>query len=301
MSDESTVMARSFPTALASAEREAGAKPAALVVIAGELTGTVFDLDQDEISVGRSDDADITLEYIGVSRRHLLLTAAGGDFVARDVGSKNGTFLNDRRVADAIILRKGDVIRLGPVALKYIPRGDPERLAYDRLNDRTHIDHFTGCYNKSHFNERIDIEVGKCKATAAPLSLLVFDIDHFKAINDTHGHDAGDHVLRKLATLIQTHGTGTHGLCARYGGEEFVVLLPDTDLAAAVEIADRVRRQVAAEAFDYRGGSMAVTVSVGVADCDGDTATGADLFRRADRALYEAKHAGRNQVRTCRR
>lgn len=297
MSDDSTVMASS-PMALAAAEREAGAKPAALVVIAGELTGKVFDLDQDEVSLGRSDESDIVLECNGVSRRHLLLTAMGGDFVARDVGSKNGTFVNDCRVTDAVVLKKGDVIRLGPVALKYVPRGDPERLAYDRLNDRTQLDRFTGCYNKTYFNERIDIEVGKCKAKAAPLSLLVFDIDHFKAINDEHGHDAGDHVLRELAALIQAHGVRKHDTCARYGGEEFVILLPDTELAAALEIAERVRRLVAEKAFDYHGRPMSITVSVGVADCNDDTATGEELFRCADAALYEAKRAGRNRVRT---
>lgn len=299
MSDDSTVMARSSPGALAATEREARAKPAALVVIAGELSGTIFDLDRDEISLGRSSETDIALEFVGVSRRHLLLTAVGEGFAAQDIGSKNGTFVNDRRVEHATVLKKGDTVRLGPVVFKYIPKGDPERLAYDKLNDRAHVDPFTGCYNKSYFNERIGIEVANCSATGTALSLLVFDIDHFKSINDSHGHDAGDCVLRELAALIQANGVRAYDICARYGGEEFVILLPGTGLATAVEIAERVRQLVADHAFDYEGRRLSVTVSVGVADCDKDTTTGVELFKRADGALYDAKQAGRNRVRTC--
>lgn len=298
MSDDSTMMTRSSPMALAAAEREVSGKPAALVVIAGELSGTVFDLDQDEISLGRSDDADILLEFGGVSRRHLLLTAANGGFVAEDMGSKNGSFVNECRLAHPAVLKKGDILRLGPVAFKYIPRGDPERLVYDKLNDRAQIDGFTGCYNKSYFNERIELEVAACRATGAPLSLLVLDIDHFKSINDGHGHDVGDCVLLELAGLIQAHGVRKQDICARYGGEEFVILLPGTEPATTIEIAERVRRLVEEHGFDYDGRRLAITLSIGVATCDPETATGAELFKRADGALYEAKRAGRNQVRT---
>ena len=298
MSDDSTVMARSAQTALAAAEREASGKPAALVIVAGELSGRIFDLDRDEVSLGRSDEADITLEYVGVSRRHALLLGQDGSFSARDLGSKNGTFVNDRRIGEPTLLRKGDLLRVGPVAFKFIPQGDPERIAYDKLNDRTRIDRFTGCYDKSYFNERIEVEVAASKARAEPLSLLIVDIDHFKAVNDTHGHDAGDSVLRELAGLIQAHGVRKNDVCARYGGEEFVILLPGTELAEAVQIAERVRHLVEEHAFGYEGRSLPVTISVGVAASDPHTATGAELFKRADGALYEAKRAGRNRVRT---
>src|SRR5690606_37877052 len=116
--------------------------------------------------------------------------------------------------------------------------------------------------------------------------------------NDTHGHDAGDRVLRELAGLIQAHGVRKNAGCARSGGEEFVILLPGTELAEAVQIAERVRHLVEEHAFGYEGRSLPVTISVGVAASDPHTATGAELFKRADGALYEAKRAGRNRVRT---
>jgi diguanylate cyclase (GGDEF)-like protein len=298
MSDDSTVLARSSQTGLAAAAREASGKPAALVVIAGELSGTLFDLDAEEISLGRSDATDIRLEFVGVSRRHLVLVGEGGGFSARDLGSKNGSFVNDRRITEATPLRKGDVLRVGPVSFKYIPQGDPERLAYDKLKDRTQIDRFTGCYNKSHFIERAELEVAASRRKSTPLSLLVLDIDHFKAINDSHGHDAGDSVLRELAGLIRKHGVRTNDLCARYGGEEFVILLPGTALASALEIGERLRGLVEKHDFAYQGRPLPVTVSIGAAARDTDITGGAELFRRADAALYEAKRAGRNRVHT---
>lgn len=299
MSDNSTIVARTSRTAFA-AEREARGKSAALVVITGELAGTIFDLDRDEISVGRSDEADIPLEFAGISRRHLLLKAVGDSFAARDIGSKNGTFVNDSRIAHPVVLNKGDVLRLGPIVFKYLPKGDPERLAYDKLNYRGNVDRFTGCYNKSYFNEHIGLEVRKCKATATALSLVIFDLDHFKSINDDHGHPAGDFVLRELAGLVRANGVRKHDVLARYGGEEFVILLPETGRETAIEIAERLRQRVAEHGFDYEGHRLPVTVSVGVAVCDKGVATGAELFRRADSALYAAKQAGRNQVRTYR-
>lgn len=297
MSDDATIAAtRSFGDALAGD----AAKPAALVVVAGNLVGAIYDLNADQTRVGRSAEVDLLIESAAISRVHLLIEASGDGFVVCDCGSKNGTFVNDQRITEPFTLARGDVIRLGDVALQYLPRGDPERRAYDRLNHRTQIDRFTGCYNKTWFNERIEIETRKCKAGGGPLGLLVFDLDHFKRLNDTWGHDAGDLVLKELAGLIQTHGARKQDSVARYGGEEFVVVLPDTPTQACTDVAERIRALVADHAFQYRGERLPVTVSVGVANCvaDDTTASGVDLFRRADAALYKAKAAGRNQTHT---
>jgi diguanylate cyclase (GGDEF)-like protein len=284
-------------TGVGTPDEDACDKPAALLMVAGDDIGTLFDLGQDETLVGRSAEADITLEFAGLSRRHVLLQAAGDAFVLHDCDSKNGTFVNDQRVEAAVVLRKGDIIRLGPVMLQYIPRGDPERLAYDRLNHRTRIDRFTGCYNKSYLNERLELETRACNAKTGALGLIVFDLDHFKSLNDGYGHDAGDLVLKELSGLIHANGVRKQDVFARYGGEEFAILLPGTPRDACTEIAERLRRLIAEHRFEYDGQRLPVSISIGVAGWEPTVADGTELFRRADAALYAAKHAGRNQVR----
>lgn len=296
MSDDSTIAASSLATLLDTGRRETDGKPAALLVVSGESVGTVYDLDASEISVGRGSAADIALEYAGISRQHFRLHMQADDCVLHDCDSKNGTFINDVRVDAPVTLRKGDLIRLGPTVLQYLPKGDPERLAYDNLKRRAQLDSFTGCYNKNYFNERIELEVRNSKHRGEPLSLIMLDLDHFKRINDHHGHDAGDFVLKQLAELIHANGVRKHDVFARYGGEEFVILLPATQLAAAVEIAERLRGLVDAHVFRYADQHLPVTVSVGVAEHDDSITCGTDLFRRADAAMYGAKAAGRNRV-----
>jgi two-component system cell cycle response regulator len=129
-----------------------------------------------------------------------------------------------------------------------------------------------------------------------PLTVLVLDIDHFKHINDTYGHDAGDDVLRDFALRIRKSIRGIDLAC-RYGGEEFVVIMPETDLAVATMVAERLRRRIAGEPFPIQRGarSLDVTISVGIASlATGDAA--ADVLKRADQALYRAKRDGRNRV-----
>lgn len=296
MGDDSTVVLTDIKAALASAEKEAQQKPAALLVVGGELNGTIFDLDGSEVTAGRSPDNTIPLEFNGISRKHFKLTAQGDTFIVEDAGSKNGTYLNNRKVEIPTPLQKGDMIKLGSVALKYLPKGDPERLTYDKLNLEANTDRFTGCYNKTFFNNRLDLEVKKSKVTGDPLSLIIFDLDKFKPLNDNYGHDAGDFVLKELAVLIRQNGIRENDVFARYGGEEFVILLPKTNLKQAFEIAERLRILVQNHDFVYEGKTLPVTASVGVADYRQGVAVGSDLFKRADSAVYKAKEGGRNQV-----
>lgn len=296
MGDDSTVVLTDIKAALASAEKEAGEKPAALLVVGGELNGTIFDLDKDEISSGRSAETNIPLEFNGISRKHFILRFNGETFVVEDAGSKNGTFVNNKKIAGPTPLKKGDMIKLGSIALKYLPKGDPERLTYDKLNLEANTDRHTGCYNKTYFNNRLDLEVKKCKVTGEPLSLIVFDLDHFKHLNDNFGHDAGDYVLKEMAALIRKNGVRENDVFARYGGEEFVILLPKTNLKQSFEIAERLRRLVQDFNFSYDGKKLPVTASIGVADYRRGVNVGTDLFKRADSAVYKAKEGGRNQV-----
>lgn len=295
--DDSTVVLTDIKAALAAAENEAAQKPAALLVVGGDLNGTIFDLVEPEVTVGRNPDNSIPLEFNGISRYHFKVLSADGDnHTIEDAGSRNGTFVNNKKIEGNIPLSKGDMVKLGNIALKYLPKGDPERLTYDKLQHEANTDSHTGCYNKGYFNNALDLEVKKSKVTGNPLSLIVFDLDHFKKLNDGYGHDAGDYVLKELASVIKGHGVRDQDVFARYGGEEFVILLPKTNLKQAFEIAERLRKLVEAHQFIYEEKRLPVTASIGVADYRQGVATGTDLFKRADEAVYKSKQGGRNQV-----
>ena len=270
---------------------------AALLAIDGDASGTLHPLDKDSVSIGRDDAADIPLAFAGVSRRHCRIDSVPEGHVLHDCGSKNGTSLNDRRLAEPALLGKGDRIRIGPLSFQYLPPGDPERRVYERLERRAQLDGFTGCYNKTYFNERARVEVARAVAQAEALSLIVFDLDHFKRLNDGHGHAAGDAVLKELARLVRRTGVRENDIFARFGGEEFVILLPRTALDTAMAIAERLRGRIEVHAFEYADARLPVTVSVGVAACGDGIASDTDLFNAADAALYQAKQAGRNCVR----
>lgn len=295
-SEDSTILITDIRAALASAEKEAGEKPAALLVVGGDLNGTIFDL-AEVTTAGRNPDNTIPLEFNGISRYHFKISAGGeGQHVIEDTGSKNGTFVNNKKIEGQVALNKGDMVKLGAIAMKYLPKGDPERLTYDKLQLEANTDRHTGCYNKAYFNNAIDLEVKKSKLTGTPLSLIIFDLDHFKKLNDNFGHDAGDFVLKDGAEIIRKNGVRENDIFARYGGEEFVILLPKTNLKQAFEIAERLRRLLEQHDFIYDGNKLPVSASIGVADYRPGVATGTDLFKRADSAVYKAKEGGRNQV-----
>ncbi len=296
MSDDATLVLTDIKAALASANKEAEDKPAALLVVGGDLNGTLFDLTVEEVIVGRSAKCDIPLEFNGISREHFKLVTHGDGYAVVDLGSRNGTFLNNAKVEETQELQKGDIIKMGAIALKYLPKGDPERLTYDKLQLEANTDGLTSCYNKSYFNKKLDLEVKKSKVTGSPLSLIVFDLDHFKKLNDNYGHDAGDYVLKELAEVIRTNGIRENDTFARYGGEEFVVLLPSTNIKQSYEIAERLRKAVEMHDFIYDDNKLPVTASIGVSDYRQGVNNGTDLFKRADSAVYKSKEGGRNQV-----
>jgi diguanylate cyclase (GGDEF)-like protein len=296
MSDDSTIVLTDINAALATADKEAEKKPSCLVVVGGDFNGTIFDLILEEITLGRSPDNDISLELAGISRQHLKIFVTDTSVVLQDLGSRNGTYLNNKKVESPEELKKGDIIKLGSTALKFIPKGDPERLTYDKLNQSANTDGLTSCYNKAFFSKALDIEIKKSKMAGSPLSLVIFDLDHFKNLNDNYGHDAGDYVLKELASIVRKNGVREQDVFARYGGEEFVILLPKTNLKHAFEISERLRKLIEDFHFKYDGKRLPVTASVGVADYRQGVTTGTDLFKRADKAVYISKNAGRNQV-----
>src|ERR1700682_481002 len=158
-------------------------------------------------------------------------------------------------------------------------------------------DALTGLYNRRYMESHADALVERAAARGKPLTVLIIDIDHFKAVNDTYGHDAGDDVLREFSDRLRSCIRGIDLAC-RYGGEEFVVVMPDTDLGIANKVAERIRRRIAAEAFPIDRGSrnVEVTISIGLAGRIGTPDNSALIMKRADAALYLAKRNGRNRV-----
>ena len=174
----------------------------------------------------------------------------------------------------------------------------------ERLRDNVQMsfemaitDPLTGLYNRRYMESHLATLLEQAAARGKPLTALLLDIDYFKVINDTHGHDAGDEVLREFATRIRKSIRGIDLAC-RYGGEEFVIVMPETDMAVAAIVAERLRRRIASESFTIQQGAGAIeaTISIGLATLDTADDTAATILKRADQALYRAKRDGRNRV-----
>jgi diguanylate cyclase (GGDEF)-like protein len=267
-----------------------------LIVIAGRQVGKQYKLTEAEMVIGRADDCQVRLEDDGVSRKHARVVHKGGAHVLEDMGSTNGTFANGAKV-EGHTLRDGDKIQIGSsTVLKFTVQDSLEENAQRSLYDSATRDGLTGAYNKKSFAERLRTEFSFAQRRAGELSLVLFDIDHFKRVNDTHGHLAGDHVLRELAAVV-TRQLRTEDMFARYGGEEFGLILRETEVEKAHAIAERIRRAVQAHPFVHEGTRIPVTISLGVAALDVARHRDAKaLVAAADELLYAAKHAGRNRT-----
>ena len=162
----------------------------------------------------------------------------------------------------------------------------------DSCEEAAFTDHLTGLANRRRFERQLEREVARTRRYGRPFCLLLLDIDHFKRVNDTHGHDTGDEVLRRLANTLQA-GTRGIDIAARIGGEEFAIILTETDAPRGLEVAERLRQEVRETQTPAAG---PVTVSLGLAECSAAVADARELFNVADAALYEAKRAGRDRV-----
>ncbi|HXK19371.1 MAG TPA: GGDEF domain-containing protein, partial [Polyangiaceae bacterium] len=206
----------------------------------------------------------------------------------------NGTYVNGTRVKEQI-LKDGDRIGIGKALLKYIAGGNIEGAYHEEVQRLMRFDPLTNISNKRHFDESLRLSVFTAAGAAKPLSLIVFDLDHFKKVNDTFGHMAGDAVLCGATAAVQTILSPTE-LFGRVGGEEFAVVCEDADLESALERAEAIRRAISREPYAFEEKRLPVTVSAGVAQlAAAEEAEG--LFDRADAQLYAAKGAGRNCVR----
>jgi diguanylate cyclase (GGDEF)-like protein len=190
-------------------------------------------------------------------------------------------------------LSDGDKISVGKTVLKYM-ESNLELHYHEQLFNMVSADPLTGAYNKRYFDDALHKELTRCTQANQPLSLVLFDIDYFKRINDTYGHPAGDEVLRMVAATVKDLLEDDEAL-ARVGGEEFAIILPGSALLGARQRAELARNLIQTTSISVEGIRIAVTVSLGVAErAQNEDQT--ELYRRADTQLYEAKRSGRNRV-----
>jgi two-component system cell cycle response regulator len=267
-----------------------------LIVLAGASVGEMYKIAKESTVIGRGNQADIHVVDDGISRRHAEIVHTGDEMLVRDLGSTNGTFCNGERVTEQT-LQDGDKIQIGSTTiLKFTFHDSLDESFQRQMYESALRDGLTKIFNKKYFLDRLESEFAYAVRHKTPLSLVMFDIDHFKKINDTHGHLAGDYALLTLADVV----TGTirqEDVFARYGGEEFAVICRGVDLLGAAAFGERIRRMVSAQLFLYLETELRITVSVGVAAVtDVGMREPAELIAAADEALYHAKRNGRNQV-----
>jgi diguanylate cyclase (GGDEF)-like protein len=270
---------------------------ATLTLVSGSNAGAIYPLLLDENVIGRTKDCSIRIEDPGISRRHARIVRRGPNtYFLEDLSSRNGTFIRGNRVTSQP-LSEGDRLAVGPsVEFRFGFTDEAEEGLLRRLYESSVLDALTGAYNRKHFAERLGSELAYAKRHKTPLSLLMFDLDHFKSINDTFGHLGGDHVLRTVTALVKKT-LRAEDVFARYGGEEFAIIARGIDVEKAFMFGERVRVIVEAARIEFNQQQITVRVSVGVASLACCTDPSADgIVAKADERLYAAKRSGRNRT-----
>jgi diguanylate cyclase (GGDEF)-like protein len=289
-------MASIFPgrrTAISiPSERPTSAGPPCLVIISGDDIGRRFELGPQEVSIGRADTCTICVNTDQVSRKHATVQSILGKYYLVDLRSTNGTFVNEQKVERAKLL-DGDQIRVGKTVLKYTESHIEQRY-FEHAFNLASMDALTGAFNKRYFDESFGKEVLRSQQQGTPLCIVLFDIDHFKKINDTYGHPAGDAVLKNVSGAVASQLRDGDALF-RVGGEEFALVLSATPHDLAVQAAEAVRALIESLVTDFMGTRITATLSLGVAELASGEQPAA-LYQRVDEKLYAAKRGGRNRV-----
>jgi two-component system, cell cycle response regulator len=293
-SDSDHVRAKTVVTSISRISERPSGKEACLVVIYGSELGKKYNLNAPSLVIGRSSKCDIQIDQESISRNHTKIVNTGKSILIRDLGSTNGTYVNDEPI-DEYVMRDGDLIKIGRTIFKFLTGGNIENAYHEEIYRLTTIDGLTQIFNKRYFLETIEREIARSQRYRRELSLVMFDIDHFKKVNDTFGHLAGDYVLKHLAQAVKTR-IRREDCFARYGGEEFSIVLPEIDGLNAKPFAEKIRQLVEATEFRFENTAMPVTISMGVATMDAESVDPQALIKRADERLYEAKSSGRNRV-----
>jgi len=259
-----------------------------------EKIGEVLALAGRPLVVGRDSSCEIELADDSVSRRHATIEPCGQILIVTDLDSTNGTYINDLRISQQTLM-PGDRLRFGNQIFKFLESANLEAQYHEVVYKIMTCDGLTQAFNKRYLRELLEREVQRCQRTFRPLCAMMLDLDYFKRINDTYGHLTGDEVLVELCRRIG-RVLRRDEVLARYGGEEFAIVLSDTTLDQACEVAERVRQAILERPFHTELADIVVTASVGVAETKGEPMTADELLELADQRLYAAKQCGRNRV-----
>ena len=291
MADEKTIIADPGSSIFSAPKRTASC----LVQYSGNNLGKRYVLEKKEMVIGRAPTVEIVVNEQSVSRSHAQCLQQGDEIYVLDMGSSNGTYINDKKLTTRQILRDGDIIRLGNIVFKFFAQGNIENVFHDKIYRMATIDAGTNIFNKKYLIEALESEVKYSRAYSRPLSIIYFDLDFFKKVNDTYGHGVGDAILKDTATLVKSIVRKDDIFC-RYGGEEFVILLPSTDAKTAYDLAERIRAGFDSYKFSIQGHSIRQTLSIGVSQLSPKMTTPESLLEDADKKLYQSKAGGRNRV-----
>ncbi|OVE80830.1 hypothetical protein BVY03_05355 [bacterium K02(2017)] len=266
------------------------------IIVAGKDIGKLYAIDSDELVAGRSTDCDIWIEDNTISRKHFKIKKTGRTYQVIDMKSTNGTFINNKRVQSAA-LEAGDKIQISKDTIIQFDFFDEDRkISEEKRYEMGVMDPVTSTFNKSYFLKRVSDEFSFSVRQNLPLSILMFDIDYFKMINDNFGHLAGDKVLQEMGQIVAGMIRNDDVFC-RYGGEEFVIIMRNTSCQDAVNLAERIRKKIEDTTIEYDDDKIKVTISLGVAtSIDKNFRDYVSLINDADKFLYQSKGNGRNQV-----
>lgn len=269
---------------------------ACLIVLSGQAVGRIFKLNSGLCVIGRSEAAEVYLDDDGVSRRHASIVQYDKSHILKDLDSTNGTFVNGEPI-HARALTNGDRIQVGATTiLKFAIQDEIDEQFQHHLFSAATRDVLTQTYNRRHFDDQLSRDLSYAKRHGSPLALALIDLDHFKRINDTHGHPAGDAALQQFSAAVLAMIRTEDFLC-RVGGEEFALVMRGTSIEGASNVCERLRSMIEQKRFDYSENVMKLSVSIGIAAYDSKRhASVEELLKDADQYLYAAKAAGRNRI-----
>lgn len=266
----------------------------ALIMLEGDLPGQVFRVKTGRQIIGRRPECDIRIRERAVSGIHAEVIRVRDVVTINDLASTNGTLVNGLRIRNPVSLVQGNLLKIGNCVFKYVDSLLEVEFT-EALHARGTTDQLTGACNKSYLVARLSFILDTA-SESRPVGVIAFDFDNFKQVNDQYGHAAGDHVLREISAIISEHFVRRTDLFARMGGEEFVIILPETTLEGAVEVAERLRGTLEECVFRYDGFEITLTSSFGVCCATSSVEAPEFLLLRADELLYRSKRDGRNRV-----
>ena len=268
---------------------------ACLIQYSGDALGRRFLLDAPEITIGRTPTNGIVIPDDSVSREHARIFSGDDAAAVVDLGSSNGTFIHGARVRSRTSLQDGDILKVGTILLKFFAHDNIESAFHDKIYRMATVDAGTQLFNKKYLLETLESEFELSRVYGRSLSVIYYDLDFFKKVNDTHGHHCGDYILHACAQIAKTC-MRAEDILARFGGEEFVAILPNADVGTAVELAERIRKAVENYEFVFEGKPLKQTVSMGVSENRPAFKISTELLDDADRKLYQSKNSGRNRI-----